>query len=171
MCICLSCSSFTQTTSCILFLLNRVENPSTKRKNTIITVLNISEVESRFYLYPFTCVAKNTDGINSAYIQLIHPGKQQNIWNEVLVSCCKIPWLGDLQCYFLCLEALGFLLTWQISILSLVSWTTSRKLSVLLPALNKLSAQRDEVSVSVTYFREPHVPVTVSVILSFLSLT
>ncbi|XP_040310024.1 interleukin-1 receptor type 1 isoform X2 [Leopardus geoffroyi] len=50
-----------------------VENPSTKRKNTIITVLNISEVESRFYLYPFTCVAKNTDGINSAYIQLIHP--------------------------------------------------------------------------------------------------
>ncbi|XP_030888347.1 LOW QUALITY PROTEIN: interleukin-1 receptor type 1 [Leptonychotes weddellii] len=50
-----------------------VENPSNRRRNTIITILNISEVESRFYLYPFTCVAKNTDGINSAYIQLIHP--------------------------------------------------------------------------------------------------
>ncbi|XP_027479821.1 interleukin-1 receptor type 1 isoform X2 [Zalophus californianus] len=50
-----------------------VENPSKRRKNTIITILNISEVESRFYLYPFTCVAKNTEGVNSAYIQLIHP--------------------------------------------------------------------------------------------------
>ncbi|XP_032275299.1 LOW QUALITY PROTEIN: interleukin-1 receptor type 1 [Phoca vitulina] len=50
-----------------------VKNPSNRRKNTIITILNISEVESRFYLYPFTCVAKNTDSTNSAYIQLIHP--------------------------------------------------------------------------------------------------
>nr|XP_025848175.1 interleukin-1 receptor type 1 isoform X2 [Vulpes vulpes] len=50
-----------------------VENPSKKRKSTIITMLNILEVESRFYQYPFTCVAKNTDGISTAYIQLIHP--------------------------------------------------------------------------------------------------
>ncbi|XP_045627530.1 interleukin-1 receptor type 1 isoform X1 [Ursus americanus] len=50
-----------------------VENPPKRRKNTIITILNISEVESRFYLHPFTCVAKNTEGLSSAYIQLIHP--------------------------------------------------------------------------------------------------
>ncbi|KAL2774325.1 interleukin-1 receptor type 1 isoform 2 precursor [Daubentonia madagascariensis] len=50
-----------------------VENPSDKKRNTLITVLNVSEVESRFYLYPFTCLAKNTYGINVAYIQLIHP--------------------------------------------------------------------------------------------------
>ncbi|XP_029792980.1 interleukin-1 receptor type 1 isoform X2 [Suricata suricatta] len=50
-----------------------VENLSSKGKNTIIIVLNISKVESRFYLYPFTCVAKNTDGMSSAYIQLIPP--------------------------------------------------------------------------------------------------
>lgn len=77
MSMCLSCS-FTETTSFILSLLNRVENPPKRRKNTIITILNISEVESRFYLHPFTCVAKNTEGLNSAYIQLIHPGKQRN---------------------------------------------------------------------------------------------
>ncbi|XP_053443317.1 interleukin-1 receptor type 1 isoform X2 [Nycticebus coucang] len=50
-----------------------VENPSDKRRSTLITVLNISEVESRFYLRPFTCLAKNTHGLNVAYIQLIHP--------------------------------------------------------------------------------------------------
>ncbi|KAM5319925.1 interleukin-1 receptor type 1 isoform 1-T11 [Glossophaga mutica] len=50
-----------------------VENPSSKKRNTIITMLNISEVKSKFYLYPFTCVARNTYGINAAYIQLIHP--------------------------------------------------------------------------------------------------
>lgn len=51
----------------------QVENPSSKKKNTILTMLNISEVKSKFYLYPFTCIAKNTYGINAAYIQLIHP--------------------------------------------------------------------------------------------------
>ncbi|XP_016062670.1 PREDICTED: interleukin-1 receptor type 1 isoform X1 [Miniopterus natalensis] len=50
-----------------------VENPSSKKRNTIIMMLNISEVKSKFYLYPFTCVAKNTYGISAAYIQLIHP--------------------------------------------------------------------------------------------------
>ncbi|XP_024427563.1 interleukin-1 receptor type 1 isoform X2 [Desmodus rotundus] len=50
-----------------------VENPSSKKRNTIIIMLNISEVKSKFYLYPFTCVARNTYGINVAYIQLIQP--------------------------------------------------------------------------------------------------
>ncbi|KAF6103732.1 interleukin 1 receptor type 1 [Phyllostomus discolor] len=50
-----------------------VENPSFKKRNTIILMLNISEVKSKFYLYPFTCVARNTYGINAAYIQLTHP--------------------------------------------------------------------------------------------------
>ncbi|KAM9585499.1 interleukin-1 receptor type 1 isoform 1-T5 [Trichechus inunguis] len=49
-----------------------VKNP-TKKKQTIITMLNISEVESRFYLYPFTCRAVNWLGENEAYVQLIHP--------------------------------------------------------------------------------------------------
>uniref|UniRef100_A0A671G5U1 Interleukin 1 receptor type 1 n=1 Tax=Rhinolophus ferrumequinum TaxID=59479 RepID=A0A671G5U1_RHIFE len=47
----------------------RVEN----QMNTVIAALNISEVKSIFYLYPFTCIAKNAYGINAAYIQLIHP--------------------------------------------------------------------------------------------------
>lgn len=51
----------------------QVENPSSKKTNTIILMLNISEVKSKFYLYPFTCVARNKYGVNSAYIQLIHP--------------------------------------------------------------------------------------------------
>lgn len=59
-----------------LSLLNRVENPPSKKRNTVILMLNISEVKSKFYLYPFTCVARNKYGINAAYIQLIHPGKQ-----------------------------------------------------------------------------------------------
>lgn len=50
-----------------------VENPSSKKRNTIVIMLNISEVKSEFYLYPFTCVARNTYGINAAYIQLIYP--------------------------------------------------------------------------------------------------
>ncbi|XP_012595973.2 interleukin-1 receptor type 1 isoform X2 [Microcebus murinus] len=49
------------------------ENSLDKKRNILITVLNISEVESRFYLRPFTCVAKNTYGTTEAYIQLIHP--------------------------------------------------------------------------------------------------
>ncbi|XP_015976255.1 interleukin-1 receptor type 1 [Rousettus aegyptiacus] len=51
----------------------QVENPSSKKKNTILITLNISEVKSKFYRYPFTCIAKNTYGINAAYIQLIYP--------------------------------------------------------------------------------------------------
>ncbi|XP_076990085.1 interleukin-1 receptor type 1 isoform X2 [Tamandua tetradactyla] len=47
--------------------------PSTKKWKSIILMLNISEVESRFYLYPFTCLAMNIAGENAAYIQLIHP--------------------------------------------------------------------------------------------------
>lgn len=57
-------------------------------------------------------------------------------------------------------NALGFLLTWQTSILSLVSRAVSspRKLSVLLPALNKLSDQTDEVSAPVIYFQRTLCP-------------
>lgn len=51
----------------------KVENPSSKNANTVILMLNISEVKSEFYLYPFICIAKNKYGINSAYIQLVHP--------------------------------------------------------------------------------------------------
>ncbi|XP_073906538.1 interleukin-1 receptor type 1 isoform X3 [Castor canadensis] len=50
-----------------------VENPSDKRKNMLITTLNISEVRSQFYLYPFTCLVKNTDKISAAYVQLVYP--------------------------------------------------------------------------------------------------
>lgn len=50
-----------------------VENHSSKKMNTIIATLNISEVKSIFYLYPFTCIARNTGSINAAYIQLVHP--------------------------------------------------------------------------------------------------
>ncbi|KAL0620264.1 Interleukin-1 receptor type 1 [Plecturocebus cupreus] len=50
-----------------------VENPTNKKRSTLITVLNISEIESRFYEHPFTCFAKNTHGVDAAYIQLIYP--------------------------------------------------------------------------------------------------
>ncbi|XP_062934639.1 interleukin-1 receptor type 1 isoform X1 [Cynocephalus volans] len=50
-----------------------LENPSNKKRSTVITMVNISEVQSRFYLYPFVCLAKNTYAMNVAYIQLIHP--------------------------------------------------------------------------------------------------
>nr|KAF6301296.1 interleukin 1 receptor type 1 [Pipistrellus kuhlii] len=51
----------------------QVENPSSKNANTVILMLNILKVKSEFYLYPFTCIAKNKYGINSAYVQFIHP--------------------------------------------------------------------------------------------------
>ncbi|XP_023599762.1 interleukin-1 receptor type 1 isoform X1 [Myotis lucifugus] len=51
----------------------QVENPPSKKRNTVILMLNITKVKSKFYLYPFTCVARNKYGINAAYIQLIHP--------------------------------------------------------------------------------------------------
>lgn len=37
----------------------QVENPSTQNANTVILVLNISEVKSEFYLYPFICISRN----------------------------------------------------------------------------------------------------------------
>ncbi|XP_049712350.1 interleukin-1 receptor type 1 isoform X1 [Elephas maximus indicus] len=49
-----------------------VKNPTIKRQTTII-MLNISEVESRFYLYPFVCRAVNIRGESEAYVRLIHP--------------------------------------------------------------------------------------------------
>ena len=87
----------------LLTLLNRVENPLNRRRSTILARLNISAVESKFFLHPFTCLAKNTEGISTAYIQLIHPGKQESfIWNAVLFSRGEISWPSGLQCYFLC---------------------------------------------------------------------
>ncbi|KAJ1078112.1 PREDICTED: interleukin-1 receptor type 1 [Capra hircus] len=50
-----------------------VENPVNRRRSTVLARLNISAVESKFFLHPFTCLAKNTEGISTAYIQLIHP--------------------------------------------------------------------------------------------------
>lgn len=59
----------------IYSLLNRLENPLNKRRSTVLATLNISVVESKFFLHPFICLAKNTYGTRTAYIQLIHPGK------------------------------------------------------------------------------------------------
>ncbi|XP_045139835.1 interleukin-1 receptor type 1 isoform X2 [Echinops telfairi] len=39
----------------------------------LIVMLNISQVESKFYLYPFVCEAANWFGKSAAYVQLIHP--------------------------------------------------------------------------------------------------
>lgn len=61
-------------------LLNRLVNPSSQKQFTHLAILNISEVESRFYLYPFTCLAKNTYGIAETYITLIYPGKPLRIY-------------------------------------------------------------------------------------------
>ncbi|XP_054557937.1 interleukin-1 receptor type 1 isoform X2 [Talpa occidentalis] len=51
----------------------QIKNPSDKKRSIIITELNISAVESKFYVHPFICFAKNTKGMDVAYIQLIHP--------------------------------------------------------------------------------------------------
>ncbi|XP_060025388.1 interleukin-1 receptor type 1 isoform X2 [Lagenorhynchus albirostris] len=50
-----------------------VQNPFNKRKSAVIARLNITAVESKFFLHPFICLAKNTEGRSTAYIQLIHP--------------------------------------------------------------------------------------------------
>ncbi|KAB0393112.1 hypothetical protein E2I00_004367, partial [Balaenoptera physalus] len=50
-----------------------VQNPLNKRRSTVIARLNITAVESKFFLHPFICLAKNTEGRSTAYIQLIHP--------------------------------------------------------------------------------------------------
>lgn len=50
-----------------------VENPVAKKKSTLITILNISEVQSQFYLHPFTCIVKNTNVLIAAHVQLIYP--------------------------------------------------------------------------------------------------
>lgn len=51
----------------------QLENPLNKRRSTVLATLNISVVESKFFLHPFICLAKNTYGTRTAYIQLIHP--------------------------------------------------------------------------------------------------
>ncbi|XP_004686072.1 PREDICTED: interleukin-1 receptor type 1 [Condylura cristata] len=52
---------------------SQINNPLDKKNSTIIAELNISAVESKFYLHPFICFAKNTQGMDTAYIQLVHP--------------------------------------------------------------------------------------------------
>ncbi|XP_052600972.1 interleukin-1 receptor type 1 [Peromyscus californicus insignis] len=50
-----------------------MKHPSSKRKYTLITTLNISVVQSRFYRYPFICFVKNTNILESAHVKLIYP--------------------------------------------------------------------------------------------------
>ncbi|XP_059137952.1 interleukin-1 receptor type 1 [Peromyscus eremicus] len=50
-----------------------VKHPSSKRKYTLITILNISVVQSRFYRYPFICFVKNSNIQESAHVKLICP--------------------------------------------------------------------------------------------------
>ncbi|XP_051008703.1 interleukin-1 receptor type 1 [Acomys russatus] len=49
------------------------EHPSLKTKFMLTTILNISEVKSQFYQYPFICFVRNTNVLESAYVQLIYP--------------------------------------------------------------------------------------------------
>ncbi|XP_075419439.1 interleukin-1 receptor type 1 [Tenrec ecaudatus] len=49
-----------------------VKNHHTNSQIAIVT-LNISQVESKFYLHPFVCKSINWYGKSAAYIQLIHP--------------------------------------------------------------------------------------------------
>ncbi|XP_034377763.1 interleukin-1 receptor type 1 isoform X2 [Arvicanthis niloticus] len=50
-----------------------VENPLAKKNHSLIATLNVSQVRSQFYRYPFICVIKNTNILESAYVQLIYP--------------------------------------------------------------------------------------------------
>ncbi|XP_055463531.1 interleukin-1 receptor type 1 isoform X2 [Psammomys obesus] len=50
-----------------------VEHPSVKRKYALMTILNISEVQSQFYQYPFICIVRNTNVLESAYVRLVSP--------------------------------------------------------------------------------------------------
>ncbi|XP_012370621.2 interleukin-1 receptor type 1 isoform X2 [Octodon degus] len=49
------------------------ENPSAAYRDTIIAMLNISDVRSPFYLHPFTCVALNDRGVEVAHVQFVQP--------------------------------------------------------------------------------------------------
>ncbi|KAM4866922.1 interleukin-1 receptor type 1 isoform 3-T7 [Thomomys bottae] len=62
-----------------------VENPSDKRQSTVITVLNVTKVKSQFYLYPFICVARNTDKISEAYIQFIYPASDGKMYDAYIL--------------------------------------------------------------------------------------
>lgn len=50
-----------------------LEHPSAKRKYTLITTLNVSEVKSQFYRYPFICFVKNSHVLESAHVRLVYP--------------------------------------------------------------------------------------------------
>lgn len=111
----------------LLILLNRVENPLNRRRSTVLARLNISAVESKFFLHPFTCLAKNTEGISTAYIQLIHPGKQESHLFEMQL-CIPMVRYHDLEvCHAISSahNALRFLLTWGLPFTLLLRWTVS----------------------------------------------
>ncbi|XP_006884611.1 PREDICTED: interleukin-1 receptor type 1 [Elephantulus edwardii] len=63
-------------------------------KKQIIIYLNISQVERKFYLYPFTCKATNWLGYSVAYVQFVHPVREFQmhvigvfIMLTVLITC------------------------------------------------------------------------------------
>ncbi|KAM9053591.1 interleukin-1 receptor type 1 isoform 2-T3 [Megaptera novaeangliae] len=62
-----------------------VQNPLNKRRSTVIARLNITAVESKFFLHPFICLAKNTEGRSTAYIQLIHPASDGKTYDAYIL--------------------------------------------------------------------------------------
>ncbi|XP_061067348.1 interleukin-1 receptor type 1 isoform X2 [Eubalaena glacialis] len=71
-----------------------VQNPLNKRRSTVIARLNITAVESKFFLHPFICLAKNTEGRSTAYIQLIHPASDGKTY-DAYILCPKTPGEGS----------------------------------------------------------------------------
>ncbi|XP_073647068.1 interleukin-1 receptor type 1 isoform X2 [Tursiops truncatus] len=71
-----------------------VQNPLNKRKSAVIARLNITAVESKFFLHPFICLAKNTEGRSTAYIQLIHPASDGKTY-DAYILCPKTPGEGS----------------------------------------------------------------------------
>ena len=149
----------------LLTLLNRVENPVNRRRSTVLARLNISAVESKFFLHPFTCLAKNTEGISTAYIQLIHPGKQESRLLE-MQFCFPMVRYHDLEvCHAISSahDALRFLLTWGLPFTLLLRWTVS-SVKFFCPTfllLTHLSAPKDKVL-------GPQLCISISILLSFL---
>ncbi|OWK10711.1 IL1R1, partial [Cervus elaphus hippelaphus] len=77
-------------------VLGKVENPLNRRRSTVLARLNISKVESKFFLHPFTCLAKNTEGLSTAYIQLIHPESQSHDVDTLVLKI--LPEVLEKQC-------------------------------------------------------------------------
>lgn len=118
-----------------------MQNPLNKRKSAVIARLNITAVESKFFLHPFICLAKNTEGRSTAYIQLIHPGKQHSCLFE-MQFCFPVVRFHDLEVYHAissAQNALRFLLTWGLPFLFHLPaelYLLLGGFAVLLPTLN-----------------------------------